>query len=69
MGSPNDNCSRQRSVDLQQLSAGEQCVRLSVPNCDPVSLTLAKFMAFLWMFALGPVLAKCPLTRMSTPQS
>ncbi len=48
-------------VYLQQLGAGEQCVRLPVSNCDPLSLTLTRldrvycrlkhWPTFCWVFA------------------
>ena len=38
---------------VQQVGAGEQYLRLSVPNCDPVSLTLAVFTLFPHVLIVG----------------
>lgn len=68
--SPNDNCSRQRSVEVQQVGAGEQFMRLSMPNCDPVSLTLAVFYDISVIFSrLAHSLQSVGLHECPLPQS
>ena len=53
---------------VQQVCAGEQFQRLSVPNCDPVSLTLAAFIFFLNVLFIGPSLAESLLTNVHSSE-